>query len=88
VPTWTSVDSCICSSYTLHVGSLDQFFESLEGFPWDERNAVKNWVRDEVSQAECEQLFLNRPLVVTNDQCHSTVEKLFAALGHADQVAN
>jgi hypothetical protein len=66
------------------VGLLDQYFESLEGFQWDEGNAVKSWVRHEVSQAECEQLFLNRPLVVTHDQGHSTVEKRFAALGHAD----
>ena len=66
------------------MGLLDQYFESLEGFQWDEGNAVKSWVCHEVSQAECEQLFLNRPLVVTHDQGHSTVEKRFAALGHAD----
>jgi len=66
------------------VGSLDQFFESLEGFQWDEGNAAKSWMRHEVSQAECEQLFLNRPLVVTNDEGHSKVEQWFAALGHAD----
>jgi len=84
VPTCTSVDKCICSSYTLRVGLLDRFFESLEGFQWDEGNAVTSWVRHEVSQAECEQLFLNQPLVVINDQGQSTVEKRFAALGHAD----
>ena len=66
------------------MGLLDQYFESLEGFQWDEGNAAKSWVRLEVSQAECEQLFLNRPLVVTQDQSHSTVEKRFAALGDAD----
>jgi uncharacterized DUF497 family protein len=78
------VDTCICSSYTLHVGLLDQFFESLEGFQWDEGNAAKSRVRHEVSQAECEQLFLNRPIVATIDQGHSKVEQRFAALGHAD----
>jgi uncharacterized DUF497 family protein len=66
------------------VGLLDRYFESLECFQWDEGNAARSWVRHEVSQAECEQLFLNRPLVVTSDQGHSTVEKRFAALGHAD----
>ncbi|MCX7037608.1 MAG: BrnT family toxin [Spirochaetes bacterium] len=66
------------------MGPLDQFFESLEGFQWDEGNAAKSWMRHEVSQAECEQLFLNRPLVVTNDEGHSKVEQRFAALGHAD----
>ncbi len=78
------VDNRICSSYTLRVGLLDEFFESLEGFQWDEGNAVKNWERHEVSQAECEQLFLNRPIVVTTDEGHSKGERRFAALGHAD----
>ena len=66
------------------MGLLDEFFESLEGFQWDEGNAVKSWLRHEVSQAECEQLFLNRPIVVTIDEGHSQVERRFAALGYAD----
>ena len=63
---------------------LDEFFESLEGFQWDEGNSAKSWVRHEVSQAECEQLFLNRPIVVTIDEGHSKVERRFAALGRAN----
>ena len=63
---------------------LDEFFESLEGFQWDEGNSEKTWVRHEVSQAECEQLFLNRPIVVTFDEDHSKLERRFVALGHAD----
>jgi hypothetical protein len=66
------------------VGLLDEFFESLEGFQWDEGNAVISWVRHEVSQTECEQLFLNRSIVVTSDEGHSTVKRRFAALGYAD----
>ena len=63
---------------------LGEFFESLEGFQWDEGNSEKTWVRHEVSQAECEQLFLNRPVVVTFDEDHSKRERRFVALGHAD----
>jgi uncharacterized DUF497 family protein len=66
------------------VDLLDQFFERLEGFQWDDGNAEKKRVRHEVSQAECEQLFLNRPIVVTVDEEHSKIEQRFAALGHAD----
>ena len=63
---------------------LDEFFGSLEGFQWDEGNSEKTWVRHEVSQAECEQLFLNRPVVVSFDEDHSKLERRFVALGHAD----
>lgn len=66
------------------MGLLDEFFRSVEGFQWDEGNSAKNWVRHHVSQAECEQLFLNRPIVVTSDEGHSQVERRFAALGQAD----
>ena len=63
---------------------LDEFSKSLEGFLWDEGNSEKTWARHEVSQAECEQLFLNRPIVVSFDEDHSKLERRFAALGRAD----
>ena len=63
---------------------LDEFFESLEGFQWDDGNSERTWVRHEVSQAECEQLFLNRPIVVSFDEDHSKLERWFVALGRAD----
>jgi uncharacterized DUF497 family protein len=66
------------------MGLLDEFFESLEGFQWDEGNSEKTWVRHEVAQAECEQLFLNRPIVVIFNQGHSKLERRFVALGRAD----
>ncbi len=44
---------------------LSEFFEDVEGFQWDEANASKNWKRHQVSQTEAEQVFLNRPVVVT-----------------------
>jgi uncharacterized DUF497 family protein len=67
------------------VGLLDnEFFESLEGFQWDDGNSEKTWVRHEVSQAECEQQFLNRPIIVTFDEGHSELERRYVALGRAD----
>jgi len=66
------------------VSLLGEFLEGLEGFQWDEGNSEKTWVRHEVSQAECEQLFLNRPIVVTFDEEQSKLERRFVALGHAD----
>ncbi len=55
-----------------------------EGFQWDEGNQEKNWVRHGVTNAECEQLFFNRPLVVGGDQAHSQDEIRYHALGITD----
>lgn len=54
------------------------------GFQWDAGNATKNWSKHEVSQAECEQVFLNVPLVVASDPDHSGMEDRFFALGQTD----
>jgi uncharacterized DUF497 family protein len=44
---------------------IPEFFPAIEGFQWDEGNASKNWTRHQVSQTEAEQVFINRPIVVT-----------------------
>ncbi len=54
------------------------------GFDWDQGNLEKNWVSHEVSAAECEQIFFNLPLVVTDDLKHSQKENRFYALGQTD----
>ena len=51
------------------------------GFQWDEGNSEKNWIAHQVTRAECEQVFLNRPLVVGDDREHSQYEPRFHALG-------
>jgi uncharacterized protein len=51
------------------------------GFHWDAGNAAKNWDLHRVSQAECEQVFFNRPLLVAPDEGHSQGERRHAALG-------
>ena len=45
---------------------LTEFFQDIEGFQWDQANSSKNWTRHRVSQTEAEQVFLNRPVVVTD----------------------
>jgi uncharacterized protein len=55
------------------------------GFDWDEGNAEKNWIKHQVSQAECEELFFNQPLVIAPDVKHSAVETRFYLLGRTDE---
>lgn len=45
-----------------------------EGFEWDEGNSEKNWIAHRVSRAECEELFVNQPLLVAEDVRHSERE--------------
>jgi uncharacterized DUF497 family protein len=54
------------------------------GFQWDDGNATKNWAKHEVTQAECEQVFFNTPLVLATDPEHSGAEPRFFALGQTD----
>ncbi|HDQ04343.1 MAG TPA: BrnT family toxin [Deltaproteobacteria bacterium] len=54
------------------------------GFEWDEYNIDKSWIKHGVSPFECEQLFFNQPLVVTDDILHSMKENRFYALGRTD----
>lgn len=71
-------------SYTSDVVLLPEFFEGLTAFEWDAANAEKSWVRHQVSQAEAEQVFLNRPVLMAGDLRHSEPEARFFALGVTD----
>ena len=51
------------------------------GFEWDAGNREKNWESHQVSAAECEQDFFERPLLIARDSSHSHTEKRYAALG-------
>jgi uncharacterized protein len=55
-----------------------------DGFQWDGGNSAKVWERHRVTPAECEELFLNQPIVVGEDETHSELEKRFYALGQTD----
>ena len=54
------------------------------GFDWDDGNVTKNWETHDVSEAECEQLFFNRPLIARRDTGHSEIESRFYVLGRTD----
>lgn len=53
-------------------------------FDWDVGNKDKNWIKHQVSNSECEQIFFNSPLIVHFDEKHSDMEDRFYALGHTD----
>jgi hypothetical protein len=54
------------------------------GFQWDQHNTKKNWQKHKVTPAECEEVFFNKPLIVTDDLKHSSSEKRFYVLGKTD----
>ena len=56
-------------------------FARIVGFQWDEGNARKSLDKHSVSQAEAEQVFFNKPLLVVEDVKHSRLEPRFHALG-------
>jgi hypothetical protein len=64
---------------------LPEFFEGLTGFAWDAGNADKVLLRHGVSPAECEQVFLNRPVLIAGDPRHSAREVRYYAFGFTDQ---
>jgi len=53
------------------------------GFDWDDGNSRKN-EKHGVVNAEVEQVFLNKPLIVAVDMKHSLRERRFHALGRSD----
>ena len=58
--------------------------DSLDGFEWDEGNLTKNWERHQVSSAECEEMFLNVPLLLADDSKHSADEARHYVLGQTN----
>lgn len=54
------------------------------GFQWDAGNATKNREFHRVSQAECEQIFFNKPFLVADDVKHSQEEPRLFALGRTN----
>jgi hypothetical protein len=53
----------------------------VRGFQWDAGNARKSELRHGVTQGEAEQVFLNEPLILSEDTAHSGEEARFQALG-------
>ena len=60
-------------------------FDSLVGFDWDEGNKQKNCERHGVDYTECEEVFFNKPLLISEDTKHSFQEKRYYVLGRSDR---
>ena len=64
--------------------SKHDLLSGCEGFLWDEGNLLKSREKHKVTPAECEQLFFNQPLIVADDEKHSSQEARFFTLGQTD----
>jgi len=60
---------------------MAKLIKNCEGFHWDSGNSEKNWEKHKVSRLECEELFFNLPLIISEDIKHSISEDRFFALG-------
>lgn len=56
----------------------------ITGFEWDEGNRDKNWIKHRVTASECEEVFFNRPLLLTPDPDHSITEARSFVLGQTN----
>lgn len=63
---------------------IKKILRECTGFQWDAGNKDKNWLKHRVSNAECEQVFFNKPFLVQYDIRHSDAEHRFYALGQTD----
>ena len=53
-------------------------------FDWNEGNKEKNWTKHRVMIEECEQVFVNIPLLIIDDPGHSKEEQRYAAFGRTN----
>ena len=61
-------------------------FNEIEGFEWDRFNIIKIWQKYGVNFKECEEIFFNTPLMISDDTMHSTLsEKRFHVLGQTNR---
>ena len=58
--------------------------DGIDGFEWDEGDTDKNWIKHQVTNSECEELFFNLPLVVAGDPQHSQDEQRYYALSQTN----
>jgi uncharacterized DUF497 family protein len=66
------------------MGLLPEHFPDLTGFQWDAGNSEKNWLAHDVSRAETEQVFFNRPLLIMPDPAHPQIEVPHHVLGRTN----
>ena len=63
---------------------MKDIFSAITGFDWDDGNRDKNYLKHNVRNGECEDIFFNQPLVIVGDTTHSKKEKRYAAFGITD----
>lgn len=63
---------------------MASILDDIEGFDWDEGNSNKNWHGHRVTDAESEQVFSNKPILIGRDLSHSDSEDRYAARGVTD----
>lgn len=56
----------------------------FQGFEWDEGNSSKNWLKHGVSRSECEEVFLNEPILIIDSPMRIPPEHRLMALGMTD----
>ena len=67
------------------MGDLDDLLGDKTEFEWDDGNKSKNWERHRVTQAEAEEVFVNRPVLLLQDEKHSVAETRYALLGRSSR---
>lgn len=63
----------------------ETILKQCTGFDWDGGNHSKNWLKHGVRYTECEEVFFNEPLLLTDDLAHSHLESRYFALGQSNQ---
>jgi len=63
---------------------MKKIFEKCESFQWDEGNSEKNKVKHNVSKSECEQVFFNKLIIISDVKNNYEKEKRWYLLGRTD----
>lgn len=63
---------------------IEDVLAECTGFEWDDHNLGKNWKAHRVAFWECEELFLNEPLIVAGAEKHPSREKRYYVLGYTN----
>lgn len=58
-------------------------FSKIEGFDWDKGN-VEHIKKHDVKTEECEEVFFNKPFILSKDEAHSQAEERFRVYGRTN----
>jgi uncharacterized protein len=61
-----------------------KILKEYEGFDWDKGNINKNYKKHKVKDIECEEVYFNLPLIITEDSKHSKHEQRYYVLGRTE----